>query len=476
MDNVQYAGQFNIDEVKIFSSSGTVIDITKLVVAMNLYEDVYKTAVTGTIAVSDTNNIIMEAPIIGQEFIGFKISTPGLDKFALDYSEHVFTITKVLARASSNPGAQAYSFYFCSPEGLRDTRVRVSKSYTNSLDAIVEDILTAPQYINSKKTFFIEPTKGIRRITVPYIHPFKFINHLKQDAISAKHDSPHYMFYENTLGYHFRSLDSLFAQKAIATFHTGDKGSIEDVEKDPRNIEEEYKRVMQFQVSGNSDMLQNVVTGMLASNIITHDIFRKEYRVDDFEYFNDFFDNYRINYDETKKDNPIYNEAPIDEFDNDVSMFTDARRYVHPTSTTENNIDAQHYEKFPAIAGVIQRNTFTANNIPKTIMSRQSKLAELTKGVSVTIEVHGTTTLHVGAIVNFSAPVVGAQHSGEKFDKYLSGRYMIKTLKHTFDFSERRHLCAMTLVKDSFNTKLPMHDLAIEPKAEARGILSEFYS
>ena len=476
MDNVQYAGQFNIDEVKIFSSSGTVIDITKLVVAMNLYEDVYKTAVTGTIAVSDTNNIIMEAPIIGQEFIGFKISTPGLDKFALDYSEHVFAITKVIARASSNPGAQAYSFYFCSPEGLRDTRVRVSKSYTNSLDAIVEDILTAPQYINSKKTFFIEPTKGIRRITVPYIHPFKFINHLKQDAISAKHDSPHYMFYENTLGYHFRSLDSLFAQKAIATFHTGDKGSIEDVGKDPRNIEEEYKRVMQFQVSGNSDMLQNVVTGMLASNIITHDIFRKEYRVDDFEYFNDFFDNYRINYDETKKDNPIYNEAPIDEFDNDVSMFTDARRYVHPTSTTENNIDAQHYEKFPAIAGVIQRNTFTANNIPKTIMSRQSKLAELTKGVSVTIEVHGTTTLHVGAIVNFSAPVVGAQHSGEKFDKYLSGRYMIKTLKHTFDFSERRHLCAMTLVKDSFNTKLPMHDLAIEPKAEARGILSEFYS
>ena len=476
MDNVQYAGQFNIDEVKIFSSSGTVIDITKLVVAMNLYEDVYKTAVTGTIAVSDTNNIIMEAPIIGQEFIGFKISTPGLDKFALDYSEHVFTITKVLARASSNPGAQAYSFYFCSPEGLRDTRVRVSKSYTNSLDAIVEDILTAPQYINSKKTFFIEPTKGIRRITVPYIHPFKFINQLKQDAISAKHDSPHYMFYENTLGYHFRSLDSLFAQKAIATFHTGDKGSIEDVGKDPRNIEEEYKRVMQFQVSGNSDMLQNVVTGMLASNIITHDIFRKEYRVDDFEYFNDFFDNYRINYDETKKDNPIYNEAPIDEFDNDVSMFTDAKRYVHPTSTTENNIDAQHYEKFPAIAGVIQRNTFTANNIPKTIMSRQSKLAELTKGVSVTIEVHGTTTLHVGAIVNFSAPVVGAQHSGEKFDKYLSGRYMIKTLKHTFDFSERRHLCAMTLVKDSFNTKLPMHDLAIEPKAEARGILSEFYS
>ena len=74
MDNIEYAGQFNIDEVKIFSSSGTVINITKQVVAMNLYEDIYKSCITGSIAIGDTNNIIMEAPIIGQEFIGFKIT------------------------------------------------------------------------------------------------------------------------------------------------------------------------------------------------------------------------------------------------------------------------------------------------------------------------------------------------------------------------------------------------------------------
>ena len=116
------------------------------------------------------------------------------------------------------------------------------------------------------------------------------------------------------------------------------------------------------------------------------------------------------------------------------------------------------------------------STFPKFSKIDNVSFEKLDRGVSINIEVHGTTTLNVGAIVNFSAPVVGAQHSGEKFDKYLSGRYMIKTLKHTFDFSERRHLCAMTLVKDSFNTKLPMHDLAIEPKAEARGIISEFYS
>ena len=80
-----------------------------------------------------------------------------------------------------------------------------------------------------------------------------------------------------------------------------------DVNKDSSNIEEELKRVLQFQVSGNSDMLLNVDKRYVnPSNIITHDIYRKEYRVDDFEYINDFYNNYRINYEETNKDNPIY--------------------------------------------------------------------------------------------------------------------------------------------------------------------------
>ena len=168
------------------------------------------------------------------------------------------------------------------------------------------------------------------------------------------------------------------------------------------------------------------------------------------------------------KDNPIYNDVPIDEFDNTVSEFTDAKRYFHPTSTIINNSDAQHYAE--------GNNPYTANNISKTIMSRKSKLAELTQGVSVLIQVHGTTQLNVGAMVNFNLPITGAKHSGEDSDKYLSGKYLIKTLRHMFDFTEKKHTCAMTLVKDSISSELPMNDLAIEPKAESRGVISEFYS
>ena len=459
--NYSYAGQFTFDKVKIFASSGTIIDVSRLVTGLNIYEDLYKTCLTGDITLVDTNNVIMEAPIIGQEFLGFKLITPGLDDFALDYSTHVFTITKINSRTSPRPGTMVYSLAFSSPEGLRDNRVRVSKSYTNTVDAIIEDVLSSAKYINTKKTLFLEETKGIKKMVVPYVHPFKLINQLKLDAISKKHDSPHYMFYENTLGFHFRTLDSLYAQKAAAEFNATDMGG-------KISLEDELKRVLRFQIVGSNDMLLNVVTGMLSSNTITHDIYRKEYKYNDFEYIADFDENNRINYEENGY--PIYNDVPLDEFDNTVSTFTDAKRYVHPTSTIINNSDAQHYDTST------KSYPYTANNISKTIMSRKSKLAELTQGMSIIVEVFGTTTLNVGSIVNMTIPVTGAKHSGEDNDIYLSGRYLVRSLRHMFDFTDKRHTCAMTLVRDTINKELPINDLAIEPKAESRGIISEFYS
>ena len=39
--NYSYAGQFTFDKVKIFASSGTIIDVSRLVTGLNIYEDLY---------------------------------------------------------------------------------------------------------------------------------------------------------------------------------------------------------------------------------------------------------------------------------------------------------------------------------------------------------------------------------------------------------------------------------------------------
>ena len=66
--------------------------------------------------------------------------------------------------------------------------------------------------IQTNKKLFLESTIGTRKIVVPNTNPFTFISRLSKEAVSAS-GSPHYLFFENPNGFHFRSLDSLLGRK-----------------------------------------------------------------------------------------------------------------------------------------------------------------------------------------------------------------------------------------------------------------------
>jgi len=466
---IQFAGDYNIKEIKLFTSSGNVIDLSEAVITMNIYEDIFSPSITGTLGIVDTNAIIMNAPITGQDYLSFKITTPGLENQSIDFTENVMSIYRIDTRVSVSSGTEVFTLHFCSPEGLRDNRVRVSKSYTKSIDNIVKDVLTSKFYINSNKDLFIEPTVGIKKMVVPNMHPFKLINQLKREAQAEYNGSPHYLFYENINGIHFRSLDSLYAQKEIGTYHSGDAGTIDFKKGGFGNVEYELKRVLDYQFNSNNDTLKNIAGGMLASSILSHDIYNKSYSYNDFDYINEFQEYDRVNGNALQDNYPIYNEVALDEFDNTISQFPDSRIHLHPTSTV-NGADAQHYD--------YQTNTYpyTPNKIDETYLSRQSKFTELNDGASITMEINGTTTVYAGSIINFDMPINGTDHEGDKTDKYYSGRYLIQSTRHMFDQKDKRHTIMMNLVKDSLNSELPINQLAIEPKGKKGIVVNDFYN
>ena len=78
-------------------------------------------------------------------------------------------------------------------------KTRVSKSYTGSISGTVFDILR--NELGSLQDINVEPTLGIRKIVVPNNHPYTIINQLKKEAISKEYGSPHYVFFENKLGF-----------------------------------------------------------------------------------------------------------------------------------------------------------------------------------------------------------------------------------------------------------------------------------
>ena len=77
---VQYAGEFIIEEAVLISPNGLKTDIlTDLaLIEINIFEDIFRSSITGNILVGDTRNIISKLPIMGQEKLSLKIATPSL--------------------------------------------------------------------------------------------------------------------------------------------------------------------------------------------------------------------------------------------------------------------------------------------------------------------------------------------------------------------------------------------------------------
>ena len=463
MSKLNYAGEYAISELKLMSSSGNVVDLSMAYTALSLFEDIFSSSMSGLVVVTDTNNILMNLPVTGQDYLSMKIVTPSLEKSPIDYTQTVFAVNKVDTRVDVD-GTQVFQLHFISPELLRNERVRISKSYESTISNMVYDALNNAKYINTNKEIFLEETKGIRKIVVPNSHPFDFIKKLTREAESKEYNSPHYLFYENIFGIHFRSIESLYRQASIGSYHAGDVGfSLTTAGK----IEEEYARVIDYQIQANNDTLANVVGGMLASKIITHDIVQKKYDINRHDYFQDFYKYKRVNYNSTSKDNPIYNEVPLDIFGNNLGNFDESKIHLHPTSTI-NDKDASHYTSDSELL-------YESNAIPETLLSRQAKFMELNAGTSINMQIKGNTTIACGDIVEFDMPIVGKSHGKGDSDIYYSGRYLISKLRHIFQPSSNNHEIALTLVKDSFSRELPINKKATEPKGDKGMLHTKFF-
>ena len=464
---IQYAGEYTLEDVRLFASSGNMIPLNGLTVSISLFENIFSPTMSGTITLLDANSIVSNLPIIGQEFLSFKIKTASITEGGtsiIDFTKNPFSVYKIDQRIEGT-NSELITLHFASPEMLRNLRTRVSKSYTNTIDNIAIDVIQNSRYINSKKDLFIEETVGVRKIISPNSNPFTFIQKLSSEAISKSNGSPFFLFYENKEGFNFRSLDSLYAQPITAEYNTGEFYHQESSGTVVKNVLEEYSRPISHEMVAVNDTVKNVRGGLLASDLITYDIYSKKYERKNFRYFNNFNDYGRLG------NSPIYNTNFIDEFDNTVDNFTNANIHLHPTSKN-NGSDAQHYVLDPTAKNI--KSLYSPNGIENTLLPRQSKFVELNKGVSLNVKVHGSTNISVGQIIQFNKQTVGNANESGDFDPYYTGRYIISNLRHIFDLAPKKeHSIVMSLVKDGYEQELEQNTAAREPKKRSRGVVSK---
>ena len=67
--HIEFAGDYALDSISIHTHFGERIDIKKVVIELNIYESIYKNALTGSIVIGDSQNLVGKLELNGTERI-----------------------------------------------------------------------------------------------------------------------------------------------------------------------------------------------------------------------------------------------------------------------------------------------------------------------------------------------------------------------------------------------------------------------
>jgi hypothetical protein len=450
---LQYAGEYSIEVLELYTTSGLVLDLRDQVADINIYEDLMNNALTGDISFLDTNNLVTNGPIIGQEKLRLKIITPQAGTTnrsnSIDYTEIPLHVYKVGTKTTVNENTVAFTLGFTSSEMVRNNLVRVNQSFKGEpAEDMIREIIRNPMLLNSTKEYFFEKTANNYKYVAANQHPFDFINAVAKRCLSVNYNySPSYLFYETTKGYYFRSIDNMMDVKNPKIVYRELVPNKLDEKTGMINVMENMTNIIDYDLISSTNTLFNSRTGMYASKLTMIDLHNKNVTTHRFNYIDEF--NNQLHVDHYSRynlqQNPILS-GMYDGWGYRLTDYSDAAVFCQTTEKTG-------IEEFDNAA---TEGVYNYNAVDRWLMARRSRISQLKSALTLRLEVPGNTTLEVGDLIGV---VLRTKNAGDgATDPYLTGRYLIKTLRHEFQMKQGgqpKHFTHMEVVRDTVSTPYP---------------------
>lgn len=442
--DLQFAGEFLLEECKLLTTKGLELDISALVENINIYEDIFSMTVSGDILFKDTNNLVLNAPIIGEEKLLLKIQTPQQspklhnddETSVIDYVTTPLQVYKINTVTGVGDQALMVSLNFTTQEAFRNQISKVSQSYKGDPADIVEKILRDQNYLDSTRKLFVEPTANHVKMVVPNKKPFMAIQHLCEISNSKQNkEAPSYLFYETTKGFHFRTIDGLCTQEPSMVYkenvpnQLSSQGTVDPV----KNLE----TINEFSVLSTKDTIYNMSEGFYSSKLRVHDLYNKTLKDYDFNYLENFEKDTH-----TDGASPIISKASDARTQKGLTEYPDTKLYVSTTSATKHFYESKDYP-------------YQSDNLERTLQRRKSRMRQLQRGIKLQVKAPGQTYIQAGDIVQLDIGSSSASTS-DKLDKQLSGKHLVTTIRHEFNMgADPRHQLYLETVKDSLEEDFP---------------------
>lgn len=414
VEALTYAGQVILDSVIVTTANGVTFNIINQVQGIELFEDLFSPFMTGTITVLETLDLTSLFPLIGEEVVRIAFHTPTIDKKY--YRDQSFYVYKMTDMTNSGDKSNIYVLHFISIEAIVNLNTKLSRTYNGRVSDIARKLMIEPDALNSKKPINIESTPTVTAFTANFWSPMHCINYA---AATAHNDnnSASYLFFENSFGLNFISLDTLYANPVLHEFEQNNYirdisvtgSAIKDAAKD-------YKKIQAFSAPDGFDYIDRNSNGMYGSQMITVDPITKKYASRVYKWSDDYSKLKHLN------PNPLMS-------DNAAARSQQAIIYM-----------PKHYGNFNGYTDVT--NT--------SVIQQRTSLLKSADAFKVSLTLLGRTDYTVGQKVQIKIPAKDPLHEGdaERIDKVTSGNYLIGAIAHRIN--RKTHECTVELIKDSF--------------------------
>ena len=418
----------NEDESKTANLVGGLISIA-------YFESLMSDTLRATIIFNDTGtnssdkikeSILEGLPIVGQEMVVLKFEDNNKVTIG-DKPELVMYVNKVTPISDDTRKTQI-QLDLVSAEFIRNEKARITKRYDGKISDHVKQLLTEGNSIGlktKKDISDIDETLNNYNYIGNNKKPFYIINWLSRKSISAENQkkgkSAGYFFFETADGFHFKSIDSLFAQEQ--------KKSI--IFNESPGIPEGYDlKALEYSKDNNVNVQNKLKMGAYSTRTILFDPFTTFYEV--------VTPNAETNEDDLKlggKKLPKLN----DEFNcpGANKEFTRTTYYLLDKGTLATGDTTQQLEKK-------DEQNFEYKDILNQSIMRYNQFFASTANVTIP----GDFSLHAGEMVYLDVPQL-EEKKGENVSKQNSGLYIIAGLTHYVHVTEGT-FTKLSLARDSF--------------------------
>ena len=456
---MSYAGEFILEKCEIVACGDSRVDVSKEMMQIDIYEDINSPLLQGSLVFTDNFGLTNTMPIIGQEILRLKIRTPSITSGGAFGEEKIidrqFYINKVNSVKSINPNVQAVSVDFISMEGIRNNRTIVDRILTGTYSDIAKQMLKSD--LKTKKTVFVEESSGVKKIIANEKTPIDIILQCKREAVSKENGQPTYRFFETLTGFHFRSIQSMYADDVEQQYTIVENETTLDGR--PNHIAE-FARIRDHNINRNPDTMSGTVNGQFSSELTVHDIFNKDIITTNFNYFDQFepdTPSFTINTYHGKGANSMYSKTAYDQDGSNLGSKSIAK-YVTSVSFKDQATGTD-----ASLTTGDGKYAFQAPNHQRWLLAGKAFDESLKNGYVLDMTVLGHTYMRAGQVVtvNIPRPSGSKQPDQSALNRFYQGPFLVEAIHHNFlpdGANGPTHMMFMRCVKDCVEEELEFVD------------------